>query len=388
MISTPHQRGISLYMLPAMLAEVFSLGKTDTAVLLKQGRFAAGEYCEESAKIFKADSQFMRKLKSGRLKNSELDKPIKLMAKNFGLDESRLLELAGNREIRTAYDALKPWLIGCNEALTKSNSEECDTWLMHWVNYLNRMFAQERERLDEIEAQTDIEAKKTLAAKHINNFLEFDLLSVPSDAGRDFLIRSAVVMNLAAVVEMLFVSSIDGLREAKPIFAWFLPRIVTSKKQLSELNITNKELINYLISAWASSKLQGKKLKDQDFYEFVAIKECEIRRVFVDKISPDVSKVKQRITRWSKGSHYINIDDYHQMFYWARDAEHPSLDLELALFVTVTNLFTLTQVKAREYGLKPEFVAEVYSNYPYFYDDVRNDFIAMISEPGSVDSSS
>ena len=68
------------------------------------------------------------------------------------------------------------------------------------------------------------------------------------------------------------------------------------------------------------------------------------------------------------------------MFYWARDAEHASLDLELALFVTVTNLFTLTQVKAREYGLKPEFVAEVYSNYPYFYDDVRNDFIAVLSQ--------
>ncbi len=82
------------------------------------------------------------------------------------------------------------------------------------------------------------------------------------------------------------------------------------------------------------------------------------------------------------------MDDYHQMFYWARDAEHPSLDLELALFVTVTNLFTLTQGKAREYGFKPEFVAEVYSNFPYFYDDVRNDFIAMMSETGSVDSRS
>jgi len=374
-------------MLPAMLAEVFGLGKTDTAVLLKQGRFATGEHSEESAKFFKSDSQFMRKLKSNTLKECDLKKPLQLMAKNFELDENRLLELTGDSDIRSAYDALHPWLTGYNEALAKSGHRS-DLWHKEWVNYLNRMFAQERERLDEIEVQTDIEIKKSLAAKHMNKFLDFDLSSVPSDAGRDFLIRSAVVMNLAAIVEMLFVSSINGLKEAKPIFAWFLPRIVTSKKQLSELNITNKELMNHLISAWTSSKLQGKKLKDQDFYEFVAIKECEIRQVFVDKISPDVSKVKQRINRWSKGSHYINMDDYHQMFYWARDAEHPSLDLELALFVTVTNLFTLTQVKAREYGLRPEFVAEVYSNYPYFYDDVRNDFIAVMSEMDSVERSS
>lgn len=387
MISNPYQKGISLYKLPAMLAEVFSLGKTDTAVLLKQGRFATGEHCEESANIFKSDSQFMRKLKSDTLNNSDLKKPIKLMAKRFELDESRLLDLAGDSEIRSAYDALNPWLTGYNEALTK-NRQECDPWLIHWVMYLNRMFAKERERLDEIEAQTDIEIKKSLAAKHMNNFLEFDLLSVSSKARQDFLMRSAVVMNLAAIVEMLFVSSINGLKEAKPIFVWFLPRIVTSKKQLSELNITNKELMNWLMGIWARCTLEGKKLNEQEFYEFVTIKECEKRGVFVDKISPEVSKVKQRITRWSKGSLYINMDDYHQMFYWTRDIEHPSLDLELALFVTLTNLFTLTQLKAMEYGLNPQFVVDVYSHYPSFYDDVRKEFIAMISETGSVDSSS
>lgn len=379
MISTPHKLGISLYMLPAMLAEVFSLGKTDTAVLLKQGRFATGEHSEESAKIFKSDSQFMRKLKQGTLKNSDLDKPIKLMAKRFELDESRLLELAGDSDIRSAYDSLNPWLTGYNEALTKKG-EECDPWLMHWVNYLNQMFAEEREKLDEIEAQTDIETKNTLASKHMNNFLGFDLSSVSSKAGQDYLMRCAVVMNLAAIVEVIFVSSIHELNEAKPIFSEFLPTVSKSKNKLPKLVLTNKKLIKWLFIRWRKAKAESKKKPTmEDFLKFLALKDDPD----ADRVDPDTGIIVQRINRWKRGDNYINFNHYHAMFSSVFGSEGLNVSLNIVCFVTVLNLITLTQLKAKEYGLSPEFVVDVYSNYQEFYNYVRDDFIAMVSKADS-----
>lgn len=380
MISNPYQRGISLYKLPSMLSEVFNLGESDTAVMLKHLRFAKGELSAKNSKMSKADSQLARKLRANSFSDRDLEQLIISFTGNTDfLGQSILEQMKPTRTNASAYDVLYPCLLGYQAALRK-NAGVTPGWFFMWSRYLERLFEQEKAKLDEIDALDDRAKKDICSTQHLNSFVGIDLGVITPTEAQDFLLCSCVAMNLAAVAEIVFVSSIKELKLCKPLFSEFLPTVSTSKNKLSELDITNKKLMLWLLKLWAKSNSQSKKPKKREFYEFLTIKEHKKRKIPVDVIAPDTSTVKQRLIRWSKGNHYINLNDYHHMFYWARDVQTSSIDLTSALFVTVTNLFTLTQVKAREYGLKPEFVAEVYSNYPYFYDDVRNDFIAVMSE--------
>lgn len=303
--------GIRFYKLPRLIFEALGYTPKATEIFLGLATLVEGVKLAKARGLVKSDDQRMRLMRSEKMSTVKFKNFVDELTtykKWKTIDWESLEDDVGTQN---APRLLLSFIHGLGSDLT---GNELEPWFLDVLNYYQTILKQDIELISHISSLTAVESKNAELITAFENQLGFKLTPQSNLETQEFSLKVAVLMNFAALTELLMVDNSNRFKEHQPIYVRLLPHAGEQNK----LILSSGQLMRLMFERWLQVSESRTKMKTE-FYKYLLLhmQGKTAQKGKIENIDPELSAVKKQIQRWESGKSVIKINKFWSMFSWA-----------------------------------------------------------------------